>query len=208
MRIGGPFRLFSWRLQCKFPFSIKSLVLFWSNGIFLLSMYRFVLDTYQYFVHRALHEIPYLYKHLHSVHHRLYIPYAYGSQFNHPFEGAIVDGLSVELAALFAGLSGRQAVVLFCLATYKGIEDHCGYHFPWHPLRLLTSNNTEFHEIHHQVRPVSVTYIHKLLTSAVQTGGLKSNFSQPLFTFWDRVMGTYMSLEQFEAKRGRKMKMS
>ncbi|KAF8575606.1 sphingosine hydroxylase [Ramaria rubella] len=161
----------------------------WGAPLVQLALGMFILDTYQYFVHRALHDVPFLYKHLHSVHHRLYVPYAYGSQYNHPFEGAIVDGLSATLAATFAGLSERQSVVLFAIATYKGIEDHCGYQFPWHPLRFLTTNDTEFHEIHHQV------------------AGLKSNFSQPLFTFWDRALGTYMTMEQLEAKKGRpKMK--
>jgi len=158
----------------------------WASPLLQLALGMFILDTYQYFVHRALHDIPFLYKHLHSVHHRLYVPYAYGSQYNHPFEGAIVDGLSATLAATFAGLSERQSVVLFAIATYKGIEDHCGYQFPWHPLRFLSSNDTEFHEIHHQV------------------AGLKSNFSQPLFTFWDRALGTYMTMEQLEARKGRR----
>ncbi|KAF8506328.1 sphingosine hydroxylase [Gautieria morchelliformis] len=161
----------------------------WAVPLIQLASAMFFLDTYQYFVHRALHEVPFLYKHLHSVHHRLYVPYAYGSQFNHPFEGAIVDGLSVALAAAFGRLSDRQAVLLFSIATYKGVEDHCGYQFPWHPLRFLSSNDTEFHEIHHQI------------------AGLKSNFSQPLFTFWDRALGTYMTMEQLEAKKGRKTKM-
>ncbi|KAF8501956.1 fatty acid hydroxylase superfamily-domain-containing protein [Hysterangium stoloniferum] len=158
----------------------------WFIPLIQLAFGMFVLDTYQYFVHRALHDVPFLYKHLHSVHHRLYVPYAYGSQYNHPFEGAIVDGLSATLASSFAGMSERQTLVLYAIATYKGIEDHCGYQFPWHPLRFLTSNDSEFHEIHHQV------------------AGLKSNFSQPLFTFWDRALGTYMTMEQLEAKKGHK----
>ncbi|GJJ15513.1 hypothetical protein Clacol_009791 [Clathrus columnatus] len=132
--------------------------------------------------------VPFLYRHLHSVHHRQYVPYAYGSQYNHPFEGAIVDSLSAIVSSTAAMMSERQSLVFFLIITYKGIEDHCGYQFPWHPLRLLTSNDTVFHEIHHQ------------------SLGLKSNFSQPLFTFWDRLLGTYMSQEQFEAKKAARKK--
>ena len=57
-----------------------------------------VLDTWQYFLHRAMHVNKFLYKHLHSVHHRLYVPYAYGALYNHPLEGFLLDTLGALLA--------------------------------------------------------------------------------------------------------------
>uniref|UniRef100_A0A6I9S5D8 Sphinganine C4-monooxygenase 2-like n=2 Tax=Elaeis guineensis var. tenera TaxID=51953 RepID=A0A6I9S5D8_ELAGV len=44
----------------------------------------FVIDTWQYFWHRYMHLNKYLYRHIHSWHHRLVVPYAFGSQYNHP----------------------------------------------------------------------------------------------------------------------------
>jgi sphinganine C4-monooxygenase len=58
------------------------------------------------------------------------------------------------------------------MSTIKTVDDHCGYHFPWDPLQLITSNNSAYHDIHHQ------------------SWGIKTNFSQPFFIFWDRFMGT------------------
>ena len=112
------------------------------------------LDTYQYFLHRSLHEVKFLYKHFHSVHHRLYVPFAFGALYSHPFEGAFLDGLGAAFAHSIAGMSERQAILLFGFATYKSVEDHCGYHFPWHPVHRLFGNNSEYHDIHHQVRHI------------------------------------------------------
>lgn len=39
----------------------------------------------------------------------------------------------------------------------------------------MTGNNAEYHDIHHQ------------------SWGIKTNFSQPFFTVWDRALGTIWS---------------
>ncbi|KAL0447052.1 UNVERIFIED_CONTAM: Sphinganine C4-monooxygenase 1 [Sesamum latifolium] len=41
---------------------------------FLVAM--MVLDTWQYFMHRYMHHNKFLYRHIHSQHHRLVVPYA------------------------------------------------------------------------------------------------------------------------------------
>lgn len=60
----------------------------------------------------------------------------------------------------------------FTGSTIKTVDDHCGYALPWDPLQHLTSNNAGYHDVHHQ------------------SWGIKTNFSQPFFTFWDRLLGT------------------
>lgn len=117
---------------------------------------RVIVDTYQYFLHRTFHEIPFLYKHFHSMHHRLYVPFAFGSLYGHPFEGAILDGAGAGLAHTLSGLSTRQAIFFFAFTTYKTVDDHCGYNFPWHPVHMLFGNNADYHDIHHQVCCVSL----------------------------------------------------
>jgi len=69
-------------------------------------------------------------------------------------------------------MSARQGVWFFTCSTIKTVDDHCGYALPWDPLQHLTSNNAGYHDIHHQ------------------SWGIKTNFSQPFFTFWDGFMGT------------------
>jgi len=164
-------------------------VYWWAGPIVRLVIGAIILDTYQYWVHRLFHTIPFLYKHVHAVHHRLYVPYAYGSHYNHPVEGGAADALSGILATNLSRMYEREVVLLLAIVAYKSVEDHCGYQWTKHPLRWLSKNDAEFHEIHHQV------------------AGLKYNFSQPLFVMWDKAMGTYLSKEGLEQKKAaRKIK--
>ncbi|CAG8460859.1 17375_t:CDS:2 [Acaulospora morrowiae] len=140
---------------------------------FALAM--FFLDTWQYFVHRLFHMNKFLYRHVHSRHHRLYAPYAFGALYNHPFEGFLFDSLGSVIATELSGLTTRSTLVFFTFATIKTVDDHCGYDLPFNPLQRMFRNNSAYHAIHHQ------------------TYGMKKNFSAPFFTMWDRILGTYMS---------------
>ncbi|KAG0250856.1 hypothetical protein BG011_008041 [Mortierella polycephala] len=144
------------------------------------------LDTWQYFLHRLFHNVPYLYKHFHSRHHRLYVTYSFGALYNHPFEGFLMDSVGASLAFLVSGMGNRGALVFFSFSTLKTVDDHCGYNLPFNPLQLLFWNNADYHDIHHQ------------------NFGIKSNFSQPFGTIWDHLLGTHMSRD--EANKIIKMK--
>ena len=108
----------------------------------------------------------------HSRHHRLYVPYAFGTLYNHPVEGFLLDTAGTGIGFLVSGMTNRQAMWFFTMSTIKTVDDHCGYAFPWDPLQHFTSNNAAYHDIHHQ------------------SWGIKTNFSQPFFIFWDRMLNT------------------
>ena len=131
-----------------------------------------IVDTWEYFLHRAMHSNKFLYTKLHSRHHRLYVPYAFGALYNHPVEGFVLETMGAALAYLTTRMSVRQGMWFFTCTTIKTVDDHCGYSFPWDPLQRITSNNAAYHDVHHQ------------------SWGIKANFSQPFFTFWDRFFGT------------------
>ncbi|KAF9078058.1 sphingosine hydroxylase [Rhodocollybia butyracea] len=145
----------------------------------------FIIDTWQYFLHRAMHVNKWLYRHFHSWHHRLYVPYAYGALYNHPVEGFLLDSLGAIIAESTTGMNSRQALLLFVISTLKTVDDHCGYRLPFDPLQVVTSNNADYHDIHHQVV------------------GIKSNFSQPFFIHWDAILGTRMTRQQLELRKRR-----
>ncbi|KAG2241558.1 hypothetical protein Bca52824_096455 [Brassica carinata] len=69
-----------------------------------------VIDTWQYFIHRYMHINKFLYKHIHSQHHRLIVPYSYGALYNHPLEGLLLDTIGGALSFLFSGMSPRTAI--------------------------------------------------------------------------------------------------
>ncbi|KAB2624561.1 origin recognition complex subunit 6 [Pyrus ussuriensis x Pyrus communis] len=139
-----------------------------------------VLDTWQYFMHRYMHHNKFLYKHIHSQHHRLVVPYAFGALYNHPVEGLLLDTIGGALSFLFSGMSPRASIFFFSFATIKTVDDHCGLWLPGNLFHALFRNNTAYHDVHHQLY------------------GNKYNFSQPFFVMWDRILGTYMpySLEK------------
>ncbi|CAK7245544.1 MAG: Sphingolipid C4-hydroxylase sur2 [Sporothrix thermara] len=137
---------------------------FWFAVIFM--------DAWQYFWHRAMHVNRWMYVHWHSRHHRLYVPYAYGALYNHPVEGFVLDTAGAGLAYKLSFMTPRMGMYFFVFSTIKTVDDHCGYALPWDPLQRITSNNAAYHDIHHQ------------------SWGIKTNFSQPFFTFWDRLLGT------------------
>ncbi|RWR84027.1 Fatty acid hydroxylase [Cinnamomum micranthum f. kanehirae] len=154
---------------------------------FLVAM--FVLDTWQYFMHRYMHHNKFLYRHIHSQHHRLVVPYAFGALYNHPLEGLLLDTIGGALSFLLSGMSPRASIFFFSFATIKTVDDHCGLWLPGNLFHMLFNNNSAYHDIHHQLY------------------GGKYNFSQPFFVTWDKILGTHMpySLEKrtgggFEAR--------
>eukprot|EP00252_Welwitschia_mirabilis_P003464 TRINITY_DN13536_c0_g1_i1.p1 TRINITY_DN13536_c0_g1~~TRINITY_DN13536_c0_g1_i1.p1 ORF type:complete len:255 (-),score=21.28 TRINITY_DN13536_c0_g1_i1:193-957(-) len=139
---------------------------------FLIAMV--IMDTWQYFIHRYMHHNKFLYKHIHSHHHRLVVPYAFGALYNHPLEGLLLDTVGGAFSYLLSGMTPRTSIFFFSFATMKTVDDHCGLWLPGNPFHILFHNNTAYHDIHHQLY------------------GTKYNFSQPFFVMWDRILGTYM----------------
>lgn len=149
-----------------------------------LSIALCLIDTWQYWLHRLMHENRTLYRRFHSRHHRLYVPYSYGALYNDPIEGFLLDTAGTGLSAILMGLSPREALVLYTFATMKTVDDHCGYRLPFDPFQVIFPNNALYHDIHHQ------------------NWGFKSNYSQPFFTFWDRLSDTqYKFVLEYQAKQ-------
>ncbi|XP_057424721.1 very-long-chain aldehyde decarbonylase GL1-9-like [Lotus japonicus] len=144
----------------------------------------FVMDSWQYFVHRYMHQNKFLYRHIHSQHHRLVVPYAIGALYNHPMEGLLLDTVGGAISFLVSGMTARTAVVFFCFAVVKTVDDHCGLWLPGNIFHLFFQNNTAYHDIHHQLQ------------------GLKYNYSQPFFPIWDKLLGTHMPFNLVKRPEG------
>ncbi|KAK6116104.1 hypothetical protein DH2020_008373 [Rehmannia glutinosa] len=80
---------------------------------FIIAM--LVMDTWQYFVHRYMHQNKFLYRHIHSQHHRLVVPYAIGALYNHPLEGLLLDTFGGAISFLISGMTARgRFLLLLC----------------------------------------------------------------------------------------------
>ncbi|RZC81525.1 hypothetical protein C5167_044099 [Papaver somniferum] len=132
-----------------------------------------VTDAWQYFGHRYLHQNKFLYKHIHSLHHKMVVPYAFGTFYNHPLEGLFLDTFGGVASMLISGMTARTSVFFFSFSIIKAIDDHSGLWLPGYNLFHLFPSNPAYHDIHHY-------------------GGIKYNYAQPFFTFWDKLYGTHM----------------
>jgi len=139
---------------------------------FLIAM--LVMDTWQYFLHRYMHHNKFMYRYIHSQHHQLIVPYAFGALYNHPLEGLLLDTIGGAMSFLFSGMTPRTSIFFFSFSTIKTVDDHCGLWLPGNPFHIFFQNNTAYHDIHHQLY------------------GAKYNFEQPFFVMWDKILGTYM----------------
>lgn len=141
----------------------------------------FLLDSYQYWIHRLFHTFPSLY-YYHSFHHKVYLPYSFSASFVHPLESFVLDNGSVLFASFISGLMGDYylLLLLFALSTIKTIDDHCGLNSKWNLFHFIFENNSKFHAVHHTIQ------------------GIKYNFSQPYFVIWDKICGTYRDPNVFK----------
>lgn len=149
-----------------------------SNRTFAEEALRFVgamlcLDAWQFAFHKLMHEVDWLYKHVHSWHHSIYVPYAYAALYQHPFEMFIMDTLSGLVAVEATGCAPTTAMLFWSLSYMKTVSDHSSLKFPFNPFNLPGLNNAEYHDVHHNPR------------------GFTLNYSQPYFTHWDQLLGSY-----------------
>ncbi|BBH01250.1 sphingoid base hydroxylase 2 [Prunus dulcis] len=102
------------------------------------------------------------------------------SSVQSPCGGLLLDTIGGALSFLLSGMSPRASIFFFSFATIKTVDDHCGLWLPGNLFHVFFSNNTAYHDVHHQLY------------------GSKYNFSQPFFVMWDRILGTHMpySLEK------------
>ncbi|KAJ3213958.1 hypothetical protein HDU67_002266 [Dinochytrium kinnereticum] len=161
----------------------------WAIVVVKLFVASLMMDTWQYWMHRWMHVNRFLYRNFHSVHHQLTVPYAFGALYNHPLEGFIMDTLGGGIPSLVLDMHPWTSCLFFCIATLKTVDDHCGYAWSWSPFKMLgLANGADYHDIHHWGK------------------GIKYNFSQPFYTFWDVWMGTeyYSAMEKKEREKATK----
>ncbi|GMG28256.1 unnamed protein product [Ambrosiozyma monospora] len=174
-----------WQLRNKLPEWIPTTLIYlwyWYGQSLVRMFFAFlIIDSWQFHLHRIMHLNKALYKRFHSRHHQLYVPYAYGALFNDPVEGFLLDTLGTGIASLTTGMTPIECTILYTFSTMKTVDDHCGYSLPFDLFQLLFPNNSIYHDIHHQ------------------HFGVKYNFSQPFFTFWDTWFGTtYHGVDEYK----------
>lgn len=129
-------------------------------------------DFMFYWSHRTLHENRWLYVNVHKIHHQ----YNHdgtavsASEHAHPIEFILGNLLPVITPLLLLRAHLFTAAIFTLVRVFVSAEEHCGYAFPWSPVRLLPIQAcVEGHDYHH----------------THNTGVFASQF-----VWWDRMYGT------------------
>lgn len=101
-----------------------------------------------YWTHRLAHH-PRLYK-FHKIHHEYKQNTVLASQHEHPIDYIITIALPALMAVVVVSphsFTLFQWIAWLLVANY---DDHCGYEFPWSPVRWFwLAGRTDQHEFHH-----------------------------------------------------------
>jgi len=126
-------------------------------------------DFLYYWFHRAMHG-RWLYKRVHSWHHRIVTPWAITGHYMHPVEYVLTG----SVALLGPLLLGSHVVVLwiwFAFRQWEAAEGHSGYEFAWTPTHAFPGNDGARHHDFHHAR-------------------VRGNYAG-FFPIWDRAFGTF-----------------
>jgi sterol desaturase/sphingolipid hydroxylase (fatty acid hydroxylase superfamily) len=107
-----------------------------------------------YFTHRLAHEVPWIYKTFHKIHHMWRQPTSVAAEFAHPVETVFVAQIPTLAWCVFFSSQVHPLVWLSWLAwrTTETYECHSGYCFRGtflDRIGLLNASLTEHHDIHH-----------------------------------------------------------
>lgn len=138
--------------------------------IVLQLLFFIVLDDFLfYWMHRGLHESRWLFKKVHSTHHRIMTPWAITGHYMHPVE-LILTAVVALVGPLLVGAHVVTLYLWIVIRQWEAAEGHAGYDFPWSPTHLMPfSDGATHHDYHH--------------------AKVKGNYAG-FFPWWDAAFGT------------------
>jgi sterol desaturase/sphingolipid hydroxylase (fatty acid hydroxylase superfamily) len=119
--------------------------------VILLQLLFFILldDFLFYWMHRGLHESRWLFKRVHSIHHRIMTPWAITGHYMHPVE-YLLTGTLMLAGPLLVGCHVVTLYLWVVIRQWEAAEGHAGYDFPWSPMHLFPfSDGATHHDFHH-----------------------------------------------------------
>jgi sterol desaturase/sphingolipid hydroxylase (fatty acid hydroxylase superfamily) len=115
-----------------------------------------------YWSHRLLHT-SYLYARVHKIHHEWTFPVCIAAQHQHPLDYMLASIVPVVISVNIVKPHMFTYTMFVLYTMMVNMDDHCGYAFPWSPVRLIPfTSPTEAHDWHH-ARKITECYSSKLM---------------------------------------------
>lgn len=152
-----------------------------SGSIILIQIVYFFLveDFLNYWLHRLLHT-PWLYRHVHSVHHSFDAPFSITAAYAHPAE-VVILAMPTFVGPLVISPHLYTLMLWQVLRNFEAIDIHSGYELPFSFKTFFPAYaGASHHDYHH--------YMHS------------GNFAS-VFTWCDFLYGTDLGYQNFNAKR-------
>jgi len=120
----------------------------WYLIVVQILIFLYVDDFLTYWVHRALHS-GWLLKNVHSIHHRVSHPSAMDNSYFHWAEFLMLMSTG-QVAPLLMGAHIYVIWIWLTIRIWQSVVGHCGYSFPWDPVRLVPLyEGGDYHYYHH-----------------------------------------------------------
>lgn len=154
----------------------------WPSGYTVavqIVLFFIVEDYLNYWIHRWLHT-PWLYRHVHSVHHIYDAPFSIVAAHAHPFE-VIVLAIPTFMGPLLVAPHLYTLMLWQLFRNFEAIDIHSGYELPYSLKSIFPFYaGAKHHDYHH--------YMHS------------GNFAS-VFTWCDHLYGTDLGYQQYQAKQ-------
>jgi len=133
-----------------------------------------VADLAEYAVHRAYHEVPWLWR-IHSVHHSVEtLDWLAGSRLH--MAEILVTRIAVLTPLFLLGFDKSVVDMYIVIVGFQAVFNHANVHLPWGPLKYLIVT-PDFHHWHHSSEKVAIdknyaahfAFIDYLFGTAVKT---------------------------------------
>lgn len=127
-------------------------------------------DTLFYWAHRIFH-YPFLYKYVHSKHHRFQTSIGIAAEFAHPIESIFANSIPTVLGPMLYGPHYITFLIWLAIRIFETLDAHSGYRIPFSPFEgwLPFGGGADRHDFHHSHN--------------------QGNFGS-FFIFWDWICGT------------------